>query len=357
VAPTSPPPSLPGALDPSELRARVLALAEPADRALEETLKSHVPYIEQVSRYIIFSGGKRLRPVLYLLAAAAAGGQGQARHAAIFEYLHAATLLHDDVIDEAGLRRGRPAARTKYGNDAVILVGDFLFSKSYSLAAEVADHRFVTALTDCTTIMAEGQVLELLFTGDFDLSEDDYRRIIESKTAVLIAAACQMGAIFAGASNEAVAAFYDYGLDLGMAFQMVDDALDYVGTEHEFGKPVGHDLAEGKITLPFIFARENWPPPRPPIPRPRPRPRSWCAKRAGWPTPLSAPGTTPPPPKRPWSPYWARASLPPTWRPCWPWLPTWCSAAPRPGFFGKFSASYRKKPPTPSWGHDRIILI
>jgi octaprenyl-diphosphate synthase len=250
-------PSLPGALDPSELRARVLALAEPADRALEETLKSHVPYIEQVSRYIIFSGGKRLRPVLYLLAAAAAGGRGQARHAAIFEYLHAATLLHDDVIDEAGLRRGRPAARTKYGNDAVILVGDFLFSKSYSLAAEVADHRFVTALTDCTTIMAEGQVLELLFTGDFDLSEDNYRRVIESKTAVLIAAACQMGAIFAGAPDETVAAFYDYGLDLGMAFQMVDDALDYVGTEHEFGKPVGHDLAEGKITLPFIFAREN----------------------------------------------------------------------------------------------------
>ena len=244
-------------LPADELRHRVLALAEPADQALQETLKSHVPYIEQVSGYIIFSGGKRLRPVLYLLAAAAAGGQGQARQAAIFEYLHAATLLHDDVVDEAGLRRGRPAARTKYGNDAVILVGDFLFSKSYSLAAEVADHRFVNALTDCTTIMAEGQVLELLFTGNYDLAEADYRRVIQAKTAVLIAASCRMGAIFAGAEDAMIQALYNYGMELGMAFQMVDDALDYVGTEHEFGKPVGHDLAEGKITLPFIFAREN----------------------------------------------------------------------------------------------------
>ena len=244
-------------LPAEELRRRVLALAEPADQALRDTLKSHVPYIEQVSGYIIFSGGKRLRPVLYLLAAAAAGGQGQARQAAIFEYLHAATLLHDDVVDEAGLRRGRPAARTKYGNDAVILVGDFLFSKSYSLAAEVADHRFVNALTDCTTLMAEGQVLELLFTGDYELAEADYRRVIQAKTAVLIAASCQMGAIFAGAEDAMIQALYTYGMELGMAFQMVDDALDYVGTEHEFGKPVGHDLAEGKITLPFIFAREN----------------------------------------------------------------------------------------------------
>ncbi|MCB2227840.1 MAG: polyprenyl synthetase family protein [Desulfarculaceae bacterium] len=249
--------TLPGALEPDELRSRVMALAAPADQALEDTLKSHVPYIEQVSRYIIFSGGKRLRPVLYLLASAAAGKQGLARHAAIFEYLHAATLLHDDVIDEAGLRRGRPAARTRYGNDAVILVGDFLFSKSYSLASELPDHRFVTALTDCTTIMAEGQVLELLFTGDFELSVENYRRVIDAKTAVLIAAACQMGAIAAGASPEVIGAFYSYGRELGMAFQMVDDALDYVGSEHEFGKPVGHDLNEGKITLPFIHARDN----------------------------------------------------------------------------------------------------
>jgi octaprenyl-diphosphate synthase len=246
-------------LSQAELKSRIMALAEPADQALQDTLKSHVPYIEEVSDYIVFSGGKRLRPALYLLAASAAGGQGTGRQAAIFEFLHAATLLHDDVVDEANLRRGRPAARTKYGNDAVILVGDFLFSKSYSLAAEVTDHRFITALTDCTTIMAEGQVLELLHTGDLELSEQGYRDIIISKTAVLIAAACQMGAIHAGVADEVVASLHDYGMELGIAFQMVDDALDYVGSEHEFGKPVGHDLAEGKITLPFIYVRDQAP--------------------------------------------------------------------------------------------------
>ncbi|MCB2187581.1 MAG: polyprenyl synthetase family protein [Deltaproteobacteria bacterium] len=246
-----------GSLDPREVKARVLELAEPADQALRDNLQSHVPFIEEVSGYIIFSGGKRLRPALFMLAAAAAGGEPDPRLAAIFEYLHAATLLHDDVVDEAGLRRGRPAARVRYGNDAVILVGDFLFSKSYSLAALAPDHRFITALTDCTTIMAEGQVLELLYTGDLELSRENYLRVIEAKTAVLLAAACQMGAIHAGASSELVDAFYAYGRKLGLAFQMVDDALDYVGTEHEFGKPVGHDLAEGKITLPFLHARDT----------------------------------------------------------------------------------------------------
>jgi octaprenyl-diphosphate synthase len=238
----------------------VLALAQPADQALADTLKSHVPFIEEVSRYIIFSGGKRLRPVLYLLASAAAGRAGDPRQAALFEYLHAATLLHDDVVDEAGLRRGRPAARVQYGNDAVILVGDFLFSKSYSLAAELGDPAFMEALTDCTTYMAEGQVLELLHTGDLDLSREGYLEVIRAKTAVLMAAACQMGAIAAQADQALIQAFYQYGMELGLAFQMIDDALDYVGTAHEFGKPVGHDLAEGKITLPFIHARDNAPP-------------------------------------------------------------------------------------------------
>jgi len=246
-------------LDEAGLKARVYPLSEEADRALRETLASHVPYIEEVSRYIIFSGGKRLRPVLFLLCAAAAGGEPDPRLAAIFEYLHAATLLHDDVVDEAGLRRGRPAARVRYGNEAVILVGDFLFSKSYSLAVEVEDHRFVTALTRCTTTMAEGQVLELLATDRLDLDYGGYLEVIRAKTAVLIAAACEMGAIHAGAPAAVVEALYDYGMALGLAFQMVDDALDYVGTAHEFGKPVGHDLAEGKITLPFIHVREHAP--------------------------------------------------------------------------------------------------
>lgn len=246
-------------LEPSEVLARVLELAKGADEALSDVLTSHVDYILEVARYIIFSGGKRLRPVLFLLAAQACGAQAPDRLSAIFEYLHAATLLHDDVVDNAGLRRGRPAARTEYGNDAVILVGDFLFSKSYSLAVEVDDHRFVTALTDCTTHMGEGQVLELIHTDNLELSTPGYLDVIVAKTAVLLAAGCQMGAIFAGADQQTVDALYDYGMDLGIAFQMVDDALDYVGSEHEFGKPVGQDLAEGKITLPFIHARDTAP--------------------------------------------------------------------------------------------------
>jgi len=245
-----------GALDGGQVKARVLELAAPADEALGQTLSCHVPFIKEVSDYIIFSGGKRLRPVLFMLAAQAVGGAGDFRRAAIFEYLHAATLLHDDVIDEAGLRRGRPAARKLYGNEAVILVGDFLFSKSYSLAAEEPDHRFIQALTDCTTHMAEGQVLELLRTDDLELSRQKYLEVIVAKTAVLLAAACQMGAIHAGAPPEVENALYRYGLSLGVAFQLVDDALDYVGQEHEFGKPVGHDLAEGKITLPLIHVRD-----------------------------------------------------------------------------------------------------
>ncbi len=244
-------------LDQEQIKARVYPLAEKADQALAQILKSHVPYIEKVSRYIIFSGGKRLRPVLFLLAASAAGGRVEPRYSTIFEYLHAATLLHDDVVDSAGLRRGRPAARLEYGNDAVILVGDFLFSKSYSLAVEVPDQRFVRALTDCTTIMAEGQVLELIHTDDLELDYQGYLEVIRSKTAVLLAAACQMGGIWAGAQDQVVQALYDYGLALGLAFQLVDDALDYVGTAHEFGKPVGHDLAEGKITYPFLHARDQ----------------------------------------------------------------------------------------------------
>ncbi len=247
-------------LDQEQIKARVYPLAEKADQALARILESHVPYIEEVSRYIIFSGGKRLRPVLFLLAASAAGGQMEPRYSTIFEYLHAATLLHDDVVDSAGLRRGRPAARLEYGNDAVILVGDFLFSKSYSLAVEVPDQRFVRALTDCTTIMAEGQVLELIHTDDLELDYQGYLEVIRSKTAVLLAAACQMGGIWAGAQDQVVRALYEYGLALGLAFQMVDDALDYVGTAHEFGKPVGHDLAEGKITYPFLYARDQAPP-------------------------------------------------------------------------------------------------
>jgi octaprenyl-diphosphate synthase len=244
-------------LSPQEIKTRVYALAAPADKALADNLDTHLPFIDEVSRYILFSGGKRLRPVLFMLACKAAGAEPDVKLSSIFEFLHAATLLHDDVVDDAGLRRGRVAARTKYGNEGVILVGDFLFSKSYTMASIVDDIRFVRALTGVTTYMAEGQVLELLHTNDLELDLKGYSGIIRAKTAILLAAACQMGGIYAGAPDHEVDALYEYGIELGIAFQMVDDALDYVGTEHEFGKPVGHDLAEGKITLPFIHVRDQ----------------------------------------------------------------------------------------------------
>ncbi len=232
-------------------------ICRPAEDALKAELQSHVPFIEDVAAHILFSAGKRLRPALFLLIASLLGRPAPAKLAAIFEYLHAASLLHDDVVDSAGLRRGLPAAHVKYGNPEVILVGDFLFSKSYSLAATAGLPAFSAALADCTTSMAEGQVLELLHTGDLMLSEENYLRIITAKTADLIACACKTAAIYAGAAEGVVELMAQYGLNLGIAFQIVDDALDYAGTEEEFGKQVGHDLLEGKITLPFIRARDQ----------------------------------------------------------------------------------------------------
>ena len=254
---TAAPGGLASSLAPEEIKAGIMSLALPADEALKDVLKSRVPLIEEAAGYVIFSGGKRLRPALFQLVTRALGGELNPRLASITEFLHAASLLHDDVVDEAGLRRGRPAARVKYGNDAVILVGDFLFSISYLLASESPDRRIFRAMADCTTCMAEGQVLELMHTGNNALDKETYIEVIRAKTAVLLACSCQMGAMHAGADDALVDAFYQYGIELGLAFQMIDDALDYVGTEHEFGKPVGHDLAEGKITLPFIHARET----------------------------------------------------------------------------------------------------
>jgi len=242
------------------LKARIQSIAYFADKALSDNLKSYVQIIEEVSQYIIFSGGKRLRQVIFILITGIISNKIDvtlSKISTIFEYLHAATLLHDDVVDEAGLRRGRLAARVEYNNDVVILVGDFLFSKSYSLAAEVNNHHFIRALTDCTVCMAEGQVLELIYSGNLILTYDSYLQVIVAKTAILLATVCQMGALISGADESIVDVFYNFGMNLGIAFQMIDDALDYVGTEHEFGKPVGNDLIEGKITLPFIYARNH----------------------------------------------------------------------------------------------------
>ena len=240
-----------------EIKLRLMELKAPADAVMGQLLSSHVPLIEEVSRYILFSDGKRLRPVLFLLCARILGRPAPAELSVIFEYLHAASLLHDDVIDNAGLRRGQVAAQIKYGNPEVILVGDFLFAKSYFLSATHPDPAFSSALAQCSAAMAEGQILELMHTGNLELDEAAYEQIIIGKTAILIATACKMAAIYAKAPPAVIEALYQYGVHLGIAFQMVDDALDYSASEKEVGKEVDHDLQEGKITLPFIWTRDN----------------------------------------------------------------------------------------------------
>ncbi|MBU0513165.1 MAG: polyprenyl synthetase family protein [Proteobacteria bacterium] len=226
--------------------------AERVNAALGDYLDSDVQLIGEVGRHLLLSGGKRLRPVLFLWCSAMCGQEGPLGVSVIFEYLHAATLLHDDVIDNAGTRRGKPAANVLWDNPAVVLVGDFLLAKSFWLAVQSGEMRLLEVLAATTQTMAEGQVLELVYTDRLDLNEDQYRQVIVAKTAVLIQAACIIGGIIAEAGNEWEEALKIYGLEMGIAFQMVDDALDYSGTADEMGKPVGYDLKEGKVTLPLI---------------------------------------------------------------------------------------------------------
>lgn len=222
---------------------------------LEENLKSHVPLISEINRHILIGGGKRLRALLFVLCARLCGYSGdQLFHfSSIFEYLHAATLLHDDVIDNADIRRGKSSANVVWGNSASVLVGDFLLAKSFALAVETQSLRFLDILSQTTTSMAEGMVSELIHSHNLEVTEEAYRDILINKTAILISAACQTGAILGKASEEEEQALAQYGLELGISFQMVDDLLDYVGTEKDFGKPVGNDFKEGKITLPLIY--------------------------------------------------------------------------------------------------------
>lgn len=244
-------------VDGQALLRRLEAEAERVNGALAGHLTSHVDLIGEVGRHLLLAGGKRLRPALFLWSAELCGGNGSLDTAVIFEYLHAATLLHDDVIDNAGTRRGKRAANVIWDNPAVVLVGDFLLSKSFSLAVATGDLRTLEVLSDTTTAMAEGQVLELIHTGNLDILEDQYLEVIIAKTAVLIQSACRIGAIAARADLSKEEALSAYGLDMGIAFQMVDDALDYAGTAEEFGKPVGKDLKEGKITYPLIHTLKS----------------------------------------------------------------------------------------------------
>ena len=217
-------------------------------------LESDVPLIRKVGEYVLSSGGKRVRPALLLLAARLCGYEGDQAVplASVVEFIHTATLLHDDVVDSATLRRGMASANTLWGNEASVLVGDFLFSKSFSLMVRVGSLDILRVLSNATTVIAEGEVLQLLCTGEIDLTEQQYINVVRAKTAILMSAACEAGAILGGADQAQQKALADFGLELGIAFQFMDDLLDYTATEEEFGKSIGHDLEEGKITLPLI---------------------------------------------------------------------------------------------------------
>jgi octaprenyl-diphosphate synthase len=224
------------------------------DQVIRERLHSDVVLIRQVAEYIIGGGGKRLRPALVLLSAGALGYRGTAHHtlAAVVEFIHTATLLHDDVVDESALRRGRPTANTLFGNAASVLVGDFVYSRAFQMMVNVDDMRVLRVLADATNIIAEGEVLQLMNCRNADIDENSYLQVIRYKTAKLFEAASRLGALLAGASPAVEEAMAAYGSHLGTAFQLIDDVLDYSGDAGIIGKNVGDDLAEGKPTLPLI---------------------------------------------------------------------------------------------------------
>ena len=224
------------------------------DAVIRRRLHSDVALVRQVAEYIISAGGKRLRPALVLLSAGALGYQGTQHHelAAIAELIHTSTLLHDDVVDESDLRRGRETANALFGNAASVLVGDFLYSRSFQMMVDIGNMRVMSVLSDATTIIAEGEVLQLMNCHDADVDEERYLQVIRYKTAKLFEAASRLGAIIGGADADTEQRLADYGTCLGTAFQLIDDVLDYSGAEGETGKHLGDDLAEGKPTLPLI---------------------------------------------------------------------------------------------------------
>jgi octaprenyl-diphosphate synthase len=224
--------------------------------SFQEYFRSDVSLIPEISDYLINSGGKRFRPLLLLIAADLCGCKADRRYplAAVIEFIHTATLLHDDVVDHAEMRRGKPSANRAWGNSASVLVGDFLYSKSFQLMSGDGDLSVINLLSNTTNIMSEGEVLQLQKRGDINITEKDYLSIIEKKTAVLISAACAVGAMISNAPEAKIEALARFGMRVGMAFQLTDDTLDYVAAEDAFGKAIGTDLKEGKITLPLIYA-------------------------------------------------------------------------------------------------------
>ncbi len=224
------------------------------DQEFRKNLQSNVPIISAIGEYLLLSGGKRFRAKLLLLSSKLCGAQGEANisMASLIEFIHTATLLHDDVVDRAELRRGIDSANSKWGNEASVLVGDFLFTKCFFLLVQSENWKILQTVCKATTIMAEGELEELIRTNDLSLTEEDYLSIITSKTASLISASAKIGAILGNAPEEKEKALTEFGLNVGIAFQLIDDHLDYTSNEEEFGKKIGIDLQDGKITLPLI---------------------------------------------------------------------------------------------------------
>ncbi|MEP1584919.1 MAG: polyprenyl synthetase family protein, partial [Marinobacter sp.] len=219
-------------------------------------LSSDVPLVEKIAQYIIESGGKRLRPLLALLSSRALGYErdDHLKLAAVIEFLHTATLLHDDVVDTSDMRRGRSTANARWGNAPSVLVGDFLYARAFEMMVELQNLKIMDVLSHATAVIAEGEVLQLMNVKNADVSEDKYMEVIHNKTAMLFEAASHTGALLAGAEEDQEQAMSAYGKHLGLAFQLVDDVLDYRGDAEAMGKNVGDDLAEGKPTLPLIYA-------------------------------------------------------------------------------------------------------
>jgi len=232
---------------------------EQIESAMKKHFSSHIPLVNEVSEYILFSGGKRLRPLLAVISSRLCGRNEDILFdlSIVPEYLHAASLLHDDVIDEGTLRRGKKPAYKVWGNKAAVLSGDYLYARAIDLASQFGDTRIAEAISKTVAFMAEGEIIQLLEIDNPSYSEDTYNEIIFRKTASLISCACKIGALFAKGSSDEVKALEGYGRNLGMAFQIVDDLLDFTADEKDLGKRLGTDLAEGKVTLPVLTALKN----------------------------------------------------------------------------------------------------
>lgn len=229
------------------------------DAVIRQRLHSEVALVNQVSEYIIQSGGKRLRPALVVLAGGCFGAVDQRHHAmaAVVEFIHTATLLHDDVVDDSAMRRGNPTANTMFGNPASVLVGDFIYTRAFQMMVGLENMHIMEVLADATNIIAEGEVLQLLNCHNADVTDEAYLKVIQYKTAKLFEAATRLGAIISGAIAHDEAAMAEYGMRLGTAFQLIDDVLDFSGDSQEIGKNLGDDLAEGKPTMPLLYAMRN----------------------------------------------------------------------------------------------------